>query len=367
MRTIDRSRRGRDGAGRPGLLGRIGAFAAGILALSLVAACSSGDAGNEQSTVGVGISGAVSDAPFYLADQLGYFAQENVKVELSNFASASDMIAPLGTGDLQVGASGATAALYNAIERGVKVRIVADKGRIQDTASYMGVLVAKPVYDSGQVTSLADLRGRLVADYAESSSTSAYLNAGLSGAGLSLADVNRTYLTGSQHMAALENGSVAASVTVEPFVTAAVNSGAAVRLPESDRMYPEQQTSVVLYGERFATEEPEVADRFMRAYLRGVRAFNDAIGPDGKLSGPTAPQVIDVLAERTQTPKETLQAIVVNGVDPSGAPNEESLQKDLDFFRQGGWLTDAGMSLQDSLDLSFVQRAAQGLGPYTKS
>ncbi|SDH51057.1 ABC transporter substrate-binding protein [Pseudonocardia oroxyli] len=361
MRMIHRS-----GPRPSGLFGRIGAVAAGILAVSLVAACSSGDTGGEQATVGVGISGAVSDAPFYLADALGYFSEEQIKVDLTNFASASDMIAPLGTGDLQVGASGATAALYNAIDRGVQVRIVADKGRIQDQASYMAILVAKSLYDSGQVTKPADLAGRPVADYAESSSTSAFLNAGLAQAGLTLQDVNRTYLTGSQHMAALENGSVAASVTTEPFVTAALNSGAAVRLPESDSMYPEQQTSVVLYGERFAAEQPEVADRFMRAYLRGVRAYNDAIGPDGKLSGPNAPKVIEVLAERTQVPADTLRAIVVNGVDPSGEPNSASLQKDLDFFRQGGWLTNPAMNLQDSLDLSFVQRAAQGLGPYTK-
>ncbi|MEO3858603.1 ABC transporter substrate-binding protein [Acrocarpospora sp. B8E8] len=339
-----------------------GAFAAMMAALVVAGACSAAPEADSSTAVTVGISGAVSDAPFYLADALGYFKQENLDVELKNFASSSDMIAPLGTGDLQVGASGPTAALYNAIERGVKVRIVADKGRVLPKTSFEAILVDKRLFDSGTVKSMKDLKGKVVADYAESSTTSAFLNAGLEGAGLTLKDIKRTYLTGSQHLAALQNGSVVASVTPEPFATAAVDSGFAVRLPESDTIYPDQQTSVVLFGERFGQES--AAQRFMKAYLQGARAFNDAIGADGKLTGPKADEVIRILSERASTPAETLRKIVVNGVSPDGELNMSSLQRDLDFFKAGGWLTNPSMTLQDSVNPSFAQRAAQELGPY---
>ena len=40
-----------------------------------------------------------------------------------------------------------------------------------------------------------------------------------------------------------------------------------------------------MYAEKFAEERPKVAVSFMRAYLRGVRFYNDAM-KDGQLAGP---------------------------------------------------------------------------------
>ncbi|SDH51111.1 NitT/TauT family transport system substrate-binding protein [Pseudonocardia oroxyli] len=279
--------------------------------------------------------------------------------------ASSDMIAPLGTGDLQVGASGATAAFYNAIDRGVGVRMVADKGRVIPGRSYESILVDKRLWDSGEIRSMADLRGRPVADYQESSTTSAFLNAGLEKVGLTIADVNRTYITGAQHPAALQNGSVVASVTPEPYGTAAIDQGIAVRLPESDDMYPNQQTSVLLYGERFISEDADAAQRFMVAYLRAARTYSDAVGPDGRLTGPAASQVVPILAQRTGATEDVLRRITVNGVDPDGAMNREGIERDIRFYAAGGWLTNPGVSLDDCIDLGFAQKASAELGPYS--
>src|SRR5258708_7513758 len=80
-------------------------------------------------TVRVGIVGASSDVPFFIADAKGYFAAEGLTVELMSFDSGAKMVAPLGTGDLDAGGGAASVGLYNAVKRGVGLTIAAGKGK----------------------------------------------------------------------------------------------------------------------------------------------------------------------------------------------------------------------------------------------
>ena len=64
-------------------------------------------------------------------------------------------------------------------------------------------------------------------------------------------------------------------------------SGHAIRFAGNDEFYPDQQTAVLLYGDPFIKNRRPVALKFMRAYIRAVRFYNDALA-DGRLAGPTA-------------------------------------------------------------------------------
>ena len=65
-----------------------------------------------------------------------------------------------------------------------------------------------------------------------------------------------------------------------------------------DVIYPGQQTAVVLYSEAFAQQRRPVAQKFMNAYIRAVRDYNDAL-KDGRLAGPNADEIISILTEYT--------------------------------------------------------------------
>lgn len=332
------------------------AVIAGVSALVL-AACGSSESGDGETEVSVGISGATSDAPFWIADEMGFFEEESIEVELLQFSSGSEMIPALGTGELDVGATAATAALYNAADRDVEVRIVADKGHVIDGSSYMAIMVRQELYDSGEVTSTADLDGRTVIDFAESSSTSAFLERALITGGLTIADVDRVFLPASEQLAALLNGSADASVSTEPHVTSMVDQGIAVRLPESDSYYPNQQTSVLLYGEQFADEDADAAERFMAAYLRGVEYLNNAV-EDGMLTGENSEEVIDIIAEYTGIDADLLSTFPVNGMSVDGAVNVEGLREDFDFYVRYGYVNNVEMDPADLVDTTFVDAVA---------
>src|SRR5438067_9615094 len=69
--------------------------------------------------VTTGVLGTTSDGPMFVAYERGYFKEHGIDVEFVPFATSTEMIAPLSTNQLQVGAGGVNAGLLNAIGRGV--------------------------------------------------------------------------------------------------------------------------------------------------------------------------------------------------------------------------------------------------------
>src|SRR5882757_10345233 len=116
------------------------------LAFSLITASHAQD----QKTVTVGIVNTSADAGFLIAQANGYFKDVGLDVKLVPFASAALMIAPLATGELDVGSGTASAGLYNAVLRGVKIKVVADKGSVQEGYDYSTLLLRKDLVDSGR-------------------------------------------------------------------------------------------------------------------------------------------------------------------------------------------------------------------------
>ena len=107
----------------------------------------------------VGATSSTSDAPIFIADKKGYFREEGLEVKVVNFRSAADMVAPLGAGQLEAGAGSASAGLYNAVARGIRIKIVADKASSPPGYGGTKILVRKDHVDSGRYKSLKDLKG----------------------------------------------------------------------------------------------------------------------------------------------------------------------------------------------------------------
>jgi NitT/TauT family transport system substrate-binding protein len=343
-------------------LRRIGA-ALGLLAG--VALCCAGGAAQAADQVAVGLVNASSDVGFFIADAKGYFTKAGIDVKFVSFDSAAKMVAPLGAGHLDVGAGAASAGLYNAVGRGIRVKIVADKARNIKGSGFQAFMVRKDLVDSGKVKKLADLKGMKVAITSTGGSDASVLDQAMQSAGLQYEDVEKIYLGFPQHAVAFQNGAIAASITTEPTVSKIVSQGAAVRFTGNDAFYPDAQVAVVLFSGGFAEQRPQVARRFMKAYLQGVRDFNAAV-VNGRLTGPGADQIVGVLAKYSiiKDP-ETLRTMYVHTADPDGKLSIESLKKDLAFFKRTGDVK-SNITVEQVIDTSFAAAVAKELGPVGK-
>ena len=310
--------------------------------------------------VTVGTTFSITDLPFFIAQSRNYFRDENLDVSFVNFDSAAKMIAPLASGDLDLAAGGPSAGLYNAIARNIGIRIVADKSSTPPGRPGQTLLVRRELIDSGRVKTLADLKGLRVASAAPGSSAMGTLNRIYKMTGMAQSDIERIYLGFPQQIVALQNGAADVAFPTEPFASEAVRQGFAAPFMTDDQIYPGHQISVIIYSDRFRTQRRDVALRFMRAYLRGVRAQNASI-VDGRLTGPDAEEFISLIAAQTPVrDKELLRRIRLSASDADGKVNAASLAEDFDVFRAEG-LIEGPITANEALDPWFAETAAGSL------
>ena len=339
------------------VVGRVALVALGLATALFVPLASA-----QTNKVSIGITNAATDAGFFIADKKGYFRAEGIEVTTTPFASAAGMIAPLGRGQLDVGGGTVAAGLYNAVELGVNLRIVADKGSVTDKLEYSTLLIRKDLVDSGRYKSLQDLKGMTAATGSPGSGSESSLNEALKKGGLKFTDVKVVYMGFPQMFVAFVNKGIDAAVTNEPTVTRALREGIAVRASK-DVIYPGQQTAVVLFSENFAQQRRPVAQKFLNAYIRAVRDYNDAL-LDGRLAGANAADIISILTQYTEIKdRETYATMNAFAVNPNGGVNVATLKNDFNFFKERG-LVGSKITVEQVIDKSFAEEAVRVLGPY---
>jgi NitT/TauT family transport system substrate-binding protein len=320
--------------------------------------------GQETVKVQCGIANTISDAPCFIAEEKGYWKEQGLDVSLIAFDSGAKMNGVLGTGQLDCAAAGPSAGLYNGIGRNINIKIVADKGSTPPGYGFSPILVRKALIDSGKVKTLRDVKGMTWAEPAEASVSFCTSSAAWQKAGLTHKDLNEVFMGFPDHVAAYQNGSIDASNTSEPAATRAVEIGAAVRFWSNDQFYPNQQIATVLYSTPFA-QKSEVALRWMIGYLKAVRMYNDAL-KDGHYNGPAADEVIAILAKRTAVRDASVyKRLTPNGCDPDGKLKIASLKRDLQFFKEAGYVK-GNVEVEQALDTSSVEAALKVLGPYKR-
>ena len=311
--------------------------------------------------VRVGVGGSSSDAPLYLARELGFFNEEGLDVDIINLDSGAKIMAPLGTGELDVGAGALSVGCYNILGRGVKLKIVADRGHTDASTQYQTVFIRKDLVDSGRYKALKDLKG-LRMGYAAAGVTSlSLMNEASKAAGIAFDDTTPVYMPFPNMVAAMQNKALDGAFLIEPQETVIERLGIGARMQNTNDFYPNQQISVIFYSEKFAVEKKDTALGFMKGWLRGVRAMSDSI--EGGRISPKAEKTLEILTHNLEMPPDILRSIYMNAVNASGEISRGSVEKDLAFFRAQGWVTDA-IDLDKVIDLSFAREANRQLGPY---
>src|SRR5438045_295509 len=97
----------------------------------------------------VGVLKLTASAPLFVGVEKGFFKEYGVEPELLFFQAAAPIATALAAGQVEVGATGLTAALYNIVLGGEKVWIVADKGREWPGFPLTAIIVQKDLWDGG--------------------------------------------------------------------------------------------------------------------------------------------------------------------------------------------------------------------------
>lgn len=299
----------------------------------------------------VHISSFISVTPIFIAEQEGYFAEQNLEIEFVKYDAAGDVVALLASGQVDVSAAGLSSGLINAIARDQKIRVVADRGNFDPNGcTYSALLVSKMLLESGEITDPSDLAGKPIRS-TTTGPTAFLLDNILTQYGLTLEDTETINIPQQNVGDSLSDGSIYAASVAEPYVTSIEQSGDGVIWYRGEEVVPHAVYGVLVYGSKMLEEERDAGNRFMVAYLKGVRQYNE-----GKTE-----RNMELFQEFTQLDYEVLNEMCLPSISQDGRIDFET---GFNAFQQ--WSLEKGhidalLTQEDYFDASFVDYANQYL------
>lgn len=294
-----------------------------------------------------GRAASLVNAPLFIADEEGFFAREGIKLEFVTSTELTQGIPALEQEKIDAIAPQLGIGFFNAVARGARSRIVADRGHVDPrSCDFTGIVGRGSLFRSADPPA-AQLRGRRFA--ANSASASGYLVARyLSSKGMTIADVTFVTVPDNVQVQALRDGSIDAMFATEPRLTPSLRGNQLIA--PGSKYTPGLQYGVMIFGPSLLVTHRDLGQRFINAYLRGVRQLNQ---------GKTA-RNLDIIARHVQVSTDTARSLCLATVRDDGGLDSPSL---LEFQK---WAVEQGHQIKivsdaELSDLEFVRKAAAAL------
>lgn len=311
----------------------------------------------QETVVKVGMKQVVSDAGILIGMAKGYYQDVGIKIEGVQFNSGQEMINQLAAGQLDVGATVTASGLLNAMSRDIPVKIVADKGINVPGQGYYRLVVRKDLANS--IKDFSDLRGRRIAVVGTASLDEICLARVLAKGGLTTKDIDMQVIRAFPDMlVSLGNKSIDAAMVIEPFVTQGIAKDIVDPWKDPAEYDPEAQIALLVYGTSMTTR-PDVANRFMTAYVKSLRDYNDAF-----FKNKNKAEIIDILCKYSVIKEPALyEKMYPTGLNPDGYLRMKGIAADLAWYKQNNLLK-SEIKLEDAVDNKYVDFAVKTLGKY---
>lgn len=301
--------------------------------------------------VTLGMLRLTSSAPLFLAMDKGYFTAEGIEIEPQWFDAAQPIAVATASSQIDVGATGITAGLYNMAAQGQKLYIVADKGREEQGFPSSALIANRDVFASG-VNSIEALQGRRIGITQKGSTFEYMMGRLLEAKGLSLDDVTLVPLGKlSAVMAALQSGQIDACILNEPNVSKSISDGYGSLIVQVGDIIP-YQTSAVFYSPEFA-QNTDVGTRFMRAYRRACQDYYQAAVE--KKDPALLDEALTIIAKYVKAPEEDIR-VALPYIDQNGRLLSDDIQVQIDWYAAHG-LMNGELRASDVVNETFLEAA----------
>lgn len=322
----------------------------------------SGDLAPLEKTAKVVIAedGAASGAGFYIAKEKGYFKDYNIEVEFAQFSNSDDMLPALAAGEVDIAGGVSTASFFNAIAQGIDVKIIADKGHNIPGKSYFTFVIGNHMVD--EIKDYADFKGKKIAVSSYNSIDEYIYQEMIKHAGLTPDDVEFVLMSDFGSMlGAIDSGTIDAALSIEPLIAQGVEQGFHVRFGDATDYAPESQIALVLGSPKFMNEEQDISLRFMAAYLKGVRDYNDAF-----IKGEGKEEIVEIMTKHTALKDPDLwERVHVTGLDPDGKMFVDDIKKQYNAYKENGAIR-GDVDLDKAIDTSMTEKAVEVIGEYDR-
>jgi NitT/TauT family transport system substrate-binding protein len=288
--------------------------------------------------VRLGLLHTLSPAPFYIAQERGYFRDEGIDLTFRFFEAAQPIAAAAVSGDIDVGVTALTGGFFNLAEKGT-LKVIG--GGLHEQRGYQGsaILVSKQAYAAG-LTSLDKLAGHSFAITQYGSSFHYMLGRiaeaeHFEGSSVTLRPVQQI----ANMVAAVSSNQVDATIAIASMAKPLAASGQAHIIGWAGDIVPYQITAVFTTTQ-MTTQHADVLQRFARAYQKGVADYRAAflrLDAQGKpIVDATTDAVIPLITKYVFTGDPNARDKIINGVgyyDEGAALDATDVVAQLKWFK----------------------------------
>jgi len=228
-------------------------------------------------SLGVGGKSLLYYLPLTVAEQKGFFKEEGLDVEISDFPGGAKSLQGLVGGSLDV-VTGAYEHTIRMQAKGQDIRAVIELGR------FPGIAIGVRTEKAAAYKTPADLKGMKIGVTAPGSSTNMFVNYVLATAGLTPQDVSFIGVgSAASAVAAIKNGEIDAVSHLEPALTMLERSGdmkivVDTRTEEGTKaLFGGSNPAAVLYTrENFIQENPNTVQALVNGLYKALKWINKA-------------------------------------------------------------------------------------------
>src|SRR3954454_4701621 len=291
--------------------------------------------------VRLGLLHTLSLAPFYIAQERGYFRDAGIDLTFRFFDSAQPIAAAAVAGDVDVGITALTGGFFNLAEKGTLTVI---GGALHEEKGYEGsaILASNKAYAAG-LTALDKLPGHSVAITQYGSSFHYIIGRIAEVEGFDLKSVTlRPVQQVANMVAAVGSGQVDATIAIASLARPLAAQHQAHILGWVGDIVPYQITAVFTTPAMIANK-PEVLQRFAAAYRKGVADYRDAFLRRDAQGRPvidaTTDAMIPLLTKYVFTGDPEARRKILDGVgyyDADGALDVADVKAQVRWFKAQG-------------------------------
>jgi NitT/TauT family transport system substrate-binding protein len=289
----------------------------------------------------LGLLHTLSPAPFYIAQERGYFRDEGLDVTFRFFQAAQPIAAAAVAGDIDVGVTALTGGFFNLAEKGT-LKVIG--GGLHEEKGYEGaaIVVSNKAFDGG-LTSLDKLAGHSFAITQYGSSFHYMVGQIAEARGFDVKSVTlRPVQQISNMVAAVATGQVDAAIAVASMAKPLAEAKQAHIIAWVGDVVPYQLTAVFTTPAMIAGK-PDVLKHFAAAYQRGVADYRQAFlrldAAGHPIVDASTDAVIPLLTKYVFTGDPDSRRKVLEGVgyyDAGGALDVKDVLEQVRWFRQQG-------------------------------
>jgi ABC-type nitrate/sulfonate/bicarbonate transport system substrate-binding protein len=282
----------------------------------------------------------------YLSQELGYFKDQGLEVELQQVEGSRAMVPLLADGKADVAFTAVNPSVINAIARGLRLRIAAGRGvytsRCPDARRVCG---SRQAFPNG-FTDLRQMKGKHVAPGSATGIGAFCFDRALASARLTRQDLTLVPIEDKEAAVLIAAGKLDVAFGNSDDFRLSSLWDQVVQGPSYSSFLPEFMYSFVYYGKRFLDDSREEGVRFLRAFLKGQREFQAGKNP----------AFLTTFAKENGLDRERFLATCRNDMVADGQIRTRDIQTVIDWAVQREF-SSARILAEEMIDTRFLDEA----------